>query len=40
MSYTKVHIQLTPYNGDVADVMIALMGDLGFESFEENEYRF
>lgn len=40
MSYTKVHIQLTPYNGDVADVMIALMGDLGFESFEENESGF
>jgi ribosomal protein L11 methyltransferase len=40
MSYTKVSIQIKPYNSDVADIIIALLGEIGFESFEENESGF
>ncbi|MFT3738299.1 MAG: 50S ribosomal protein L11 methyltransferase [Breznakibacter sp.] len=40
MPYTKVGVELHPYHGDAADVMIAIMGELGFESFEENETGF
>lgn len=40
MPYTKVSVELHPYSGDAADVMIAVLGDMGFESFEENETGF
>lgn len=36
MSYTKVTVDITPYTIEASDILIALFGDAGFESFEEN----
>ena len=40
MSYTKVTFVLTPYSADASYILIALLGELGFESFEENSTGF
>lgn len=40
MNYTKVAITLIPYSEDASDVMIALMGELEYESFQETETGF
>jgi ribosomal protein L11 methyltransferase len=37
MDYHKISIQLTPDNQDFRDILMASMGDVGFESFVENE---
>jgi ribosomal protein L11 methyltransferase len=36
MTYTKVAVKVTPYSADASDLLIALLGEVGFESFEEN----
>jgi len=40
MIYTKVAVSLVPYSTDASDVLIAMFGDAGFESFVENETGF
>jgi ribosomal protein L11 methyltransferase len=40
MNYTKVAITLIPYSSDASDVMIALMGEMDYESFQESETGF
>jgi ribosomal protein L11 methyltransferase len=40
MSYTKVTVTITPYNSDASDILIALLGELEFESFVETEAGF
>ena len=40
MDYTKVTFTLKPYSSDVSDIMIALLGDCGFESFVETDFGF
>jgi len=40
MIYTKVAVLLVPYSTDASDVLIAMFGDAGFESFVENETGF
>jgi len=40
MPYIKTSITLTPWNQDCSDVLIALMGELGYESFLETESGF
>ncbi|MDO4462337.1 MAG: 50S ribosomal protein L11 methyltransferase [Bacteroidia bacterium] len=37
MHYYKVIYKLTPYNEDASDIMIAQLGELGYESFLEIE---
>ena len=37
MKYYEVEFTLTPYSADACDVMAALAGEVGFESFEEKE---
>lgn len=36
MSYTELKIQLTPYSEEIAEILIAQLAELGFESFMEN----
>lgn len=36
MSYTELKIQLTPYTEEIAEILIAQLAELGFESFMEN----
>jgi len=36
MKYTKVAIQLTPYSLQAAEIITALLAELGFDSFTEN----
>lgn len=40
MIYSKVSVSLVPYSADASDVLIAMFGDAGFESFVENETGF
>ncbi len=40
MIYSKVSVSLVPYSADASDVLIAMFGDAGFESFVENEAGF
>nr|WP_321410636.1 50S ribosomal protein L11 methyltransferase [uncultured Carboxylicivirga sp.] len=40
MEYTKVAVTLTPVNEIASDLLMAQMGELGFESFSETEYGF
>ncbi len=40
MDYRKVTVTLHPFNQDSADIMIAMLGELGFESFVETETGF
>ena len=37
MKYNEVEFTLTPYSTDACDVLAALAGEVGFESFEETE---
>ena len=37
MKYYEVTFSLTPYSADACDVLAALAGEVGFESFEETE---
>ena len=37
MKYYEVEFTLTPYSADACDVLAALAGEVGFESFEEKE---
>lgn len=40
MEYIKISIVIKPYNEDVAQILIAQMGEFGFESFCENNNGF
>jgi ribosomal protein L11 methyltransferase len=40
MIYTKFAVSLIPYSTDASDVLIAMFGDAGFESFVETETGF
>lgn len=40
MEYKKIVVELTPYNETVAEIMMAQMGEHGFESFCETEVGF
>ncbi|MBN2165895.1 MAG: 50S ribosomal protein L11 methyltransferase [Marinilabiliaceae bacterium] len=40
MIYNKVSVIITPYSKDASDLLIALMGDIGYDSFEENDFGF
>lgn len=40
MDYQKVNVVLHPYHQEAAELMMAQMGELGFESFVENETGF
>lgn len=40
MNYTKITIQLTPYDQTAADILTAQMGEIGFDSFVEIENGF
>ena len=40
MEYTKVAVTVTPINEIANDLLMAQMGELGFESFSETEYGF
>ncbi len=40
MEYTKVAMQITPPNQVASELLIAQMGEMGFDSFEENEIGF
>lgn len=40
MDYLQTSVTVTPFNSDAAEVLMALMGDIGYESFEEKENGF
>ena len=40
MKYTKVEVTVTPVNQIANDLLMAQMGELGFESFSETEQGF
>ncbi len=40
MPYTEVNIDLNPYNEDAKDILQALLGDVGYESFEDHQNGF
>lgn len=40
MEYKKISLQLTPFDETASEILMAQMGDLGFESFVENENGF
>ncbi len=40
MQYVKVNVVLEPYDETTADILIAQMGEIGFDSFEETDNGF
>lgn len=40
MQYTKITVTLTPYNETASELMVAQMGDLGFDTFADTDNGF
>jgi len=38
MSYTELKVKIKPYTAETAEILIAQLAELGFESFMENEF--